>query len=114
MEARGTRLGQTRETVARASVRRFLRLFEGEIGQIEDRIGALIQSSAVLRGRADLLRSVPGVGPVSATTLLVELPELGQLTPSQAPKQVIIAVARKLLVILNAMVRDNRPFSAQM
>ena len=168
-----TRLGQTRDAVALASIRRVLRLFEGEIGRLEDRISALIRACPALRARADLLRSAPGVGPVSATTLLVELPELGQLTPGQvaalaglaplardsglregrrrigggrkslrdalymaglsasrhdpelrafaerlkakgkAPKQAIIAVARKLLVILNAMVRDKTPFTPQ-
>ena len=29
----------------------------------------------------------------------------------KAPKQAIIAVTRKLLVILNAMIRENRPYS---
>ena len=28
----------------------------------------------------------------------------------KAPKQAIIAVTRKLLVILNAMIRENRPY----
>ncbi len=28
----------------------------------------------------------------------------------KAPRQAIIAVTRKLLVILNAMIRDNRPY----
>ena len=36
--------------------------------------------SAVWRAKDDLLQSVPGVGRVMATTLLAELPELGQLT----------------------------------
>jgi transposase len=28
----------------------------------------------------------------------------------KAPKQAVIAVTRKLLVILNAMIRENRPY----
>lgn len=30
----------------------------------------------------------------------------------KAPKQSIIAVTRKLFVILNAMIRENRPYTA--
>ena len=30
----------------------------------------------------------------------------------KAPKQAIIAITRKLLIILNAMIRENRPYHA--
>ena len=43
-------------------------------------------------------QSVPGVGPIVSYTLLGELPELGTLSH---------ACARKLLTILNAMLRDQ-------
>ncbi len=119
------------------------------------------------RAKEDLLRSVPGVGPVVSRTLLGELPELGTLTRKQiaalvgvaprardsgtlrgkrmvwggrspvraalymgalvasrcnpvirafyqrlrtagkAPKVALVACMRKLLTILNAMVRSN-------
>ena len=39
----------------------------------------MIQQRPVWRAKEDLLRSVPGVGPVVSRTLLGELPELGQL-----------------------------------
>jgi len=38
-----------------------------------------LRNSVVWREKEKLLRSVPGVGPVTATTLLAELPELGHL-----------------------------------
>ena len=38
-----------------------------------------IQHSAVWRVQEDLLRTVPGIGPTTARTLLAELPELGRL-----------------------------------
>ena len=41
--------------------------------------GATLRASPVWRAKEDLLRSVPGVGPVVALTLLAELPELGAL-----------------------------------
>src|SRR4030095_4292157 len=41
--------------------------------------------------REDLLRSVPGVGPVVARTLIAELPELGQLDRRQLAALVGVA-----------------------
>ena len=38
-----------------------------------------IQNSPTWRAKEDLLRSVPGVGPVLSRTLIAELPELGRL-----------------------------------
>ena len=165
-----TRLSQTFDKGMHASVMRVLRLLQREIDSIETAIETRIASSEELRSRAALLRTAPGIGPVSATTLIAEMPELGTLTPRQvaalaglapmardsgvrsgkrrigggrkplrdvlymaglsaarndpslrafsdklrangkAPKQAIIAVTRKLLIILNAMIRENRPY----
>lgn len=165
------RLGQTSDKAMRASLGRVLRLLHREIARLEAAIATCIASCEALRERAALLRTAPGVGPVSATALLAEMPELGQLTPRQvaalaglapmardsgmrfgkrrigggrktlrdvlymaglsaarhdpalkvfaerlkangkAPKQAIIAVTRKLLIILNAMIRENRPYT---
>jgi transposase len=38
-----------------------------------------LKSSSLWREKEDLLRSVPGIGPVTARTLLADLPELGTL-----------------------------------
>src|SRR3954463_1438888 len=59
------------------------RLGEALAGIERDLHGA-VRESAAWRAREELLRSVPGVGPVSARTLLAELPELGSLTRRQA------------------------------
>jgi transposase len=50
-----------------------------------------IQDSPVWRERDDLLRSVPGVGPVLTTTVLANLPELGTLTNKQIAALVGVA-----------------------
>jgi len=42
-----------------------------------------IKASPVWRAKEDLLRSVPGIGPVVSRTLIGELPELGQLNRQQ-------------------------------
>jgi transposase len=52
--------------------------FLGErIAALDAQIQTAIAADAALHQRAALLRSVPGVGPVLAATLLAELPELG-------------------------------------
>jgi len=43
-------------------------------------IDTAVKNSPVWRDQEDLLRSVPGIGPISARTMLVDLPELGALT----------------------------------
>jgi transposase len=51
--------------------------------RIDTELAQAIQDSPVWRDKDDLLRSVPGVGPVLTTTLLANLPELGTLTNKQ-------------------------------
>lgn len=141
------------------------------MSEIDAEIDTSVRGSPVWRETEDLLASVPGVGPVTARTLIAEMPELGTLGRRQIaalaglapfvrqsgrwkgksmvaggrktvrtalfmaaivagrynpilkafrsrllaagkPKMVAaIAVARKLLTILNAIVRDRRPWS---
>jgi len=50
-----------------------------------------LQASPIWREKDDLLRSVPGVGPVLSTTLLADLPELGQLNRKQIAALVGVA-----------------------
>ena len=52
---------------------------EQEIGEIDRDLHDRLRKSPLWREKDDLLRSVPGVGKVTSTTLLAELPELGQL-----------------------------------
>jgi transposase len=56
---------------------------EEELAQLDKDIQEQIKTSSLWREKDNLLRSVPGVGPVTATTMLVELPELGQLNRKQ-------------------------------
>jgi transposase len=155
---------------ARKSIGRLLKTLQAELSELNGEIDETVRGSPVWREKEDLLASVPGVGPVTARTMLAELPELGQLDRRQIaalaglapftrqsgqwrgksfigggrasvravlfmaamtatrhnpllrafhqrlrsagkPKMVaIIAVARKLLTILNAMMRDKTPW----
>lgn len=61
------------------NLRTHIRWLERQVRDVDDDIGGAVQRSAVWRVQEDLLRSVPGIGPIVARTLLAELPELGQL-----------------------------------
>ncbi len=156
----------------RKSIARLLRALEKELSVLDHDIDDAVRGSPVWREKEDLLKSVPGIGDVTARTMLAELPELGQLDRRRIaalaglapwtrqsgqwrgrsfigggrptvrsslfvaamvaarhnpmlrlfhqrliaagkPKKVaIVAVARKLLTILNAIIRDNRPWQS--
>ena len=152
------------------SIVRLIAALEKEFAEIDAEIDAGVRGSPAWREKEDLLASVPGVGPITARTLIAELPELGTLDGKRIaslaglapftrqsgqwkgkamigggratvrsalflaaltaarhnpalkafrerkaaqgkPKMVaLIAVARKLLTILNAILRDKRPW----
>jgi transposase len=50
------------------------------LATLDDDLDTVLRSSPLWRENDDLLRSAPGIGPVCARTLLLELPELGSLT----------------------------------
>ena len=60
-------------------LRRHIRWLEARVEDIDEEIGTSIQSNPTWRVREELLRSVPGIGPTTARTLIGELPELGDL-----------------------------------
>lgn len=62
-----------------------------QLADLDQDLGELVRSSPVWREKEDLLRSVPGVGPVLATTLLASLPELGTLNRKQIAALVGVA-----------------------
>lgn len=152
------------------SVNRLLKALQKELAALDKEIDDSVRNTPVWREKEDLLKSVPGVGPSIARTLLAELPELGTLDRREVaslvglapytrqsgrwrgksfigggrsrvramlfigalvasrhndrlrdfymrllaagkPKMVaLVAVARKLLTILNAIVRDGQPW----
>jgi transposase len=49
------------------------------IDEIDGDIGNTLRQSPLWRAEDDLLRSIPGLGPVTRATLMAKLPELGQL-----------------------------------
>jgi transposase len=68
-----------------------LRWLEEALAEIEQDLDGAVRESAIWRAKEELLRSVPGIGNVSARTLLAELPELGSRTRRQAAALVGVA-----------------------
>jgi len=52
---------------------------EAALRRLDHDLTTLIRSTPMWREADDLLRSVPGIGPVTAGTLIADLPELGRL-----------------------------------
>lgn len=63
----------------RKSLRKHIDWLEEALRRANDDIDKSIRNSPAWREQEDLLRSMPGIGPVSARTMLAELPELGRL-----------------------------------
>jgi len=61
------------------SLKKHVDWLEEALRRANDDIDKAIRNSPAWREQEDLLRSVPGIGPVSARTMLAELPELGRL-----------------------------------
>jgi transposase len=152
------------------SITRVVAVLEKELADLDGEIGDTVRGSPAWQDKEDLLKSVPGIGPVIARSLIAELPELGALdrrkiaalvglapwtrqsgqwkgksfigggrssvraqlfvaamvaarhnptlrvfhqrliAAGKAKKAALIAVARKLLTILNAIIRDQTPW----
>lgn len=54
-----------------------------ELKLVDAEIARLVQSDDDWKERCELLQSAPGMGPVTANTLIAELPELGELNRQQ-------------------------------
>ena len=90
LTAEKNRLGTARPGV-QAGIRKHIRWLEEELEQLDQDLRVQLQASPAWREKEELLRSAPGVGPVLATTLLAELPELGALNGKQIAALVGVA-----------------------
>ena len=165
-----TRLTECDDAALRADLQAHRQWLDAQIARWDAEIARLVEQSGALAQKARRLRSIAGIGPVAATTLLALVPELGALSPKKiaalaglAPfnadsgqlrgrrrirggrkrvrdalymaavtaarhnprlkplytrlraagkpaKVALIAVARKLLIIANAILRDQTEF----
>ena len=67
------------ELALRRRVDAHIQWLEHAVRELDRDIDTTVRSSPIWRATDDLLRSVPGIGPITAHTLIAELPELGRL-----------------------------------
>jgi transposase len=161
---------QARSPKVLRGIERTLATLQATLAELDREIDDQIRGPPAWRAAEDLLTSVPGVGPITARTLIAELPELGHITRRRiaalvgvapinrdsgtsrghraigggrtgvrnvlymaaltairrtpairaayerirargtSPKAAIVAAMRKLLTILNAIIRDAKPW----
>jgi len=78
LTAERNRWGSAPRTL-RAEIQAHITWLKRRLARLDTDLGQAIRTSPAWRVQDDLLRSVPGVGPVLAATLLASLPELGRL-----------------------------------
>ena len=72
------RLDRAWNPAVRASTQRHINWLDQEIAALDQEYREALESSEELARRADLYRSVPGIGELTAAILVADLPELGR------------------------------------
>jgi transposase len=80
-----------RHPKVRKSVRKMLKTLDYQIAELDELIEQNIKSDDEFRGKDEILRSTPGVGPQTSAMLLSLLPELGQLNRQEIAALVGVA-----------------------
>ena len=88
--AEGNRLEHAAAPIRR-EITRHIRWLERRIAAVDRDLDDTIQKSPAWRAKENLLRTVPGIGPVVSRTLLADLPELGRLNRKQIAALVGVA-----------------------
>jgi transposase len=73
------RLKQTLDDAVAESCRQMIALLSAERARVEALLQAELMADAARAERADLLQTIPGIGPAISMTLLADLPELGAI-----------------------------------
>jgi len=77
--AEGNRLGSALPSL-HADLQAHIAWLDERLAALDDTLDTTLRASPIWRERETLYRSVPGIGPVSARTRLLDLPELGTLS----------------------------------
>jgi transposase len=91
LQAERNRLERVQSKSVRKDLKAHIRWLEKRLKQLEDELDTLVESNEIWREKEDRLKSVPSIGPITARTILAELPELGRLTRRQIASLVGIA-----------------------
>lgn len=76
-----TRVDDHDDPLIRETLAQHLAWLDQSVAQLDRAIAKTIAEDADLARADSLLRSAPGIGPVTATVLIAQLPELGRLNP---------------------------------
>jgi transposase len=79
MGMEGNRRRQARHPKVLRGLAHTLAALQAALSELDQDIDDAVRRSAAWRATEDLLTSVPGIGRITARTLIAELPELGQL-----------------------------------
>ena len=85
------RLRQSWDAEAKKSIQETLETWKKQLKVMDARLEQMIKSDTQNARKIELLDSVTGVGPVTISTLLAELPELGELNRGEIAKLVGVA-----------------------
>jgi transposase len=88
--AEQNRLAGTRERL-QTDIKAHITWLNERLSTLDDDLETLLRASPLWRENDDLLQSAPGIGPVCARTLVLELPELGTLNRQQIAALVGVA-----------------------
>jgi transposase len=89
--AESNRLKQAPTKATQKSIQAVLNTLEKQVFSIEKQIQEIIRKHDDWQHKVDLMTSVPGIGQVTASTLLADLPELGQLNRQEIAALVGVA-----------------------
>jgi transposase len=85
------RLAQARAAAVRQSLQAHITWLQQQIDDADRALHDAIRDSPIWQEQDNLLQSVPGIGPITARTLLATVPELGQIP--HRPLAALIGVA---------------------
>ena len=85
------RLGGCADRRVTTDLKAHLDWLQRRLDRANKALAEAVQASPVWRVKDDLLRSIPGIGPVASLTLRAALPELGAVTGKQAAALVGVA-----------------------
>ena len=83
--------GKVMPKYLQADYRRHIKFLNAEIERVDQKLDKAIKSEELWRAKREQLETVPGVGKLLATTLIAELPELGNLNPKEIAALVGVA-----------------------
>lgn len=85
------RLKQSWDDDAKQSIRDVLEILKKQLKNVDSLLAKMLAKDTVNERRIEILRSIKGVGAVTISTLIAELPELGKLNRGEVAKLVGVA-----------------------